>query len=79
MGTAKGWGGAEMDRKISCAICHFRLSLDIGPGQTLSFSPDKLIYKRTCRRAKDPDFDFECADLWIAIESFLETPTKVGE
>jgi hypothetical protein len=68
-----------MDRKISCAKCEFRLSLDIGPGQTLSFSPDKAVYKRTCKRANDPDFDYECPELWVAIELFLETPTKTEE
>jgi hypothetical protein len=65
-----------MERKISCATCGFRLSLDIGPGQTLSFSPDKSVYKRTCKRAYGPDFNYECPDLWAAIELFLEAPSS---
>jgi hypothetical protein len=68
-----------MDRKISCAACEFKLSLDIGPGQTLSFSPDKSLYKRTCKRADDPDFNYECPDLWDAIQRFLETPASPSD
>jgi hypothetical protein len=52
------------------------VSLDVGPGQTLTFSPDRAIYKRTCKRANDADFQYECPNLWVAVELFLATPAK---
>src|ERR1700686_3673547 len=72
-------GRRRMDRKISCAMCEFRLSVDIGPGQTLSISPDKSVYKGTCKRANDPDFNYECPYLWGAIELFLEAPASPSD
>jgi hypothetical protein len=71
--AGSAWNVVVYSRSAS-ALCEFRLSLDIGPGQTLWFSPDKAVYKRTCKRANDPDFDYECPELWVAIELFLEAP-----
>jgi hypothetical protein len=59
-----------MASAVTCKQCGFQAPIELHLGRLVSFSPEQAKMVQRCRRAAEPGFAYDCAELTSA---FLKT------
>jgi hypothetical protein len=65
-----------MSRAITCKQCGFLATIELRGGRLASLSPDQVRMRQRCRKARQPDFAYDCADLASALVTTLESEAR---
>jgi hypothetical protein len=61
-----------MTSAVTCKQCGFQAPIELHLGQLASFSPEQAKMMQRCRRATEPGFAYDCAELTLAFLKTLE-------
>lgn len=61
-----------MSPTVTCARCGFQVEVGLNRGYLSSYSPDQAKMKTQCKKAADPDFAYDCADLTRSLLTTLQ-------
>jgi hypothetical protein len=61
-----------MASAVTCKQCGFQASIELHLGRLVSFSPEQGKMRQRCRRAAEPGFAYDCAELTSALLTTLD-------